>query len=261
MEIRSHCRTKQKWQWQLQSQVANTIVSLFSRYKTTGGWHKSVIRGKTTKLKLKRVPVKKVAPKKVQKKTIERKRASPKKKGVIKGDPVKGILAKMAEMDQVGLTEVKGEDVLKASGYGSCESKGFRNIAKELIKELDYLTKTTKNKVTTYTLTETGRNHLLETGAIVVVAEPKTNEEHHDQLLEILRKIVVAPRIKLEAVFQELKDGDWHSTPDLLSAADYGRPDSKGYRNIMSSLRKLDLLEKKGKDVRFNDKAFKFGRP
>jgi hypothetical protein len=205
--------------------------------------------------------MKKIAPKKVQKKSIERKRASPKKKGVVKGDPVEGILAKMAEMDQVGLTEVNEEDVLKASGYGSRESKGFRKIAKELIKELGYLTKTTKNKVTTYTLTETGRNHLLETGAIVVVAEPKTNEEHHDQLLEMLRKIVVAPNIKLEAVFRALKCGDWHSIPELLSAADYERPDSKGYRNIMSGLRKLDLLEKKGKDVRFNDKAFKFGRP
>jgi hypothetical protein len=256
MGIGFRCKAKQKWQ--LQSQIANTTVSLFSLYKTAGGWHKGAVQGKTTQLKIKRVPTKasinrnreKVAPKK----------AAP-KKAVIKGDPIESILAKMSEMDQVGFTGVKEQEVLSASGYSSRDSKGFRKIAKELIQELGYVTKNTKNKVTIYTLTERGRNHLLETGVIVVAAEPKTNQEHHDKLQEKLEKIVVAPKIKLEAVFKALRGGDWHSIPDLLSAADYGSPDSKGYRSIMFGMRKLDLLEKKGKNIRFNDKAFKFGRP
>ena len=186
-------------------------------------------------------------------------KAGPKKaapKGANKGDPVELILAKMGEMYQLGIKEVNESILLEATGYARHDSNGYRNAAKKVIKELGYVEKEKK----TYTLTESGIEYLLESGAIVIREEPKNTEEHHAQLLETL-KFVKAPKLKLEAIFELLADGRWHSIESLLAASEYNRTDSNGYRNIMSGLKNLDLLEKKGKTFRFSDKAFKFGRP
>ncbi|VEU33579.1 unnamed protein product [Pseudo-nitzschia multistriata] len=167
----------------------------------------------------------------------------------------------MAEMDQVGVSVVKEEVLLKATGYARSDSNGYRKATKELIKQLCYVTRTTKNKVTTYSLTEEGRKHLVDTGLIVVAAEPLNNEEVHAHFKEILKKSVKAPESKLEKVFETLGKGDWHTTKDLVNVAGYTRSDSSGYKNIMSGMRTLGLLEKSGSKVRFSDKAFRFGRP
>lgn len=167
----------------------------------------------------------------------------------------------MAEMDQIGVSEVKEEVLLKATGYAGSDSKGYRNATKELIKQLEYVTRTTKNKVTTYMLTQTGRDHLIDTGKIMVAAEPSSNEELHEQLKDILKKCVKAPASKVETIFGELVDGDWHTTKELVAVAGYQRSDSSGYRNIMASMNSLGLLEKSGGKVRLADKAFRFGRP
>jgi len=167
----------------------------------------------------------------------------------------------MADMEQMGITEVMESILLVATGYSRPDSNGYRDAMKQLKKELNYLEKTTKDKKTTYTLTETGRNHLVETGKLVIPEEPASNEEYHEQLLQNLGKIVKAPKEKLVAIFNTLKDGKWHSVADLLDASGYGRTDSNGYRNIMNGLKKFNLLEKSKKSIRFSDEAFKLGRP
>jgi len=190
---------------------------------------------------------------------VKKVKAAPKKavpKGAKKGDPVELILAKMGEMYQIGMTEVKESILLEATGYARHDSNGYRNAVKQVTKELGYVGKEKK----IYKLTESGIDYLLESGTIVIPEEPKNTEEHHAQLLGTL-KLVKAPKVKLEAIFELLADGKWHSIDSLLAASEYNRTDSNGYRNIMSGLKNLDLLEKKGKNFRFSDKAFKFGRP
>ncbi len=245
--------------------------------KVKGGWHKDLERS----LNIKRIPPKratsqKAAPKKAASKKIVPKeepkklaskkaarKAAPKKvtKGASKGDPVQGILKLMADNAQDDVTDVKEQDILNASGYSCRDSKGFRTVFRTLSKELGYVTRATKNNVMAYTLTEKGRNHLLETGLLVVAAEPKSNEEYFDKLKLKLERVVTAPEGKLQDVFDLLQDGEYHSMEDLLSASGYGSKDSKGFKTIMSGMRKLNLLEKKGKNLRFSDAVFKFGRP
>ena len=179
---------------------------------------------------------------------------------VNKGNPVDIILAKMAEMDQISVLEVKEEILLQATGYARHDSKGYRNAAKELIKERGYIVKTTKNKKTTYQLTEIGRKFLVDSEQIVVAPEPKNNDEIHEQLNGLLSKMVKAPPQKIEAVFNKLKDGNWHSIKDLVKVAGYERADSNGYRNIIAGMKTLDMLEKSKSTLRFTDKVFKFGR-
>ena len=190
-------------------------------------------------------------------------KAAPKRitKNASKGDPVLGILKLMADMAQVDVTDVKEQDILNASGYSCRDSKGFRTVFRTLSKELGYVIRATKNKIMAYTLTEKGRNHLLESGLLVVAAEPKSNEEYFDKLKLKLDRIVTAPEGKLEAVFYLLQDGEYHSMKELLSASGYGSKDSKGFKTILSGMRKLNLLEKEGKNLRFSETAFKFGRP
>lgn len=163
------------------------------------------------------------------------------------------IMAKMTEMYEMRIKEVDEAVLLEATGYSRHDSKGYRNAIKEVTKERGWVEKTK----TIYTLTDLGLKHC----AVKMPDKPKSNEEHHKQLLQTLEKLVSAPKAKLGAIFELLQDGKLHSVSDLLEASEYGRADSKGYRNIMSGLKKLGLLEKEGKDYRFSDKAFTFGRP
>jgi len=171
----------------------------------------------------------------------------------------------MAEMKQIGVLVVKEEIMLEATGYARQDSKGYRNAVKDLTKERGYITKTTKNKKTTYELTENGRTFLADSGQIVTTLEPSSNDELHQQMKGMLIKIVKAtPALKVAAVFNKLKDGKWHSVKDLVQTAGYARADSKGYRNIISGMKTLDMLEKSKTTTstfRFSDKNFKFGRP
>lgn len=171
------------------------------------------------------------------------------------------ILLTLAEMDQIGILEIKEESVLEATGYARHDSTGYRKACKKVQKELEYAIRSTKDKKTTWKLTEAGRDHLIQRGIIVIPEVPKSNEEYHAQLMETLKKIVKSPPEKLETVFLILEDGDWHSIPDILAATEYKRTDSTGYRSIMNGMKQLDLLEKNGKMIRFSDKAFMFGRP
>eukprot|EP00531_Pseudo-nitzschia_arenysensis_P008101 CAMPEP_0116144742 /NCGR_PEP_ID=MMETSP0329-20121206/16181_1 /TAXON_ID=697910 /ORGANISM="Pseudo-nitzschia arenysensis, Strain B593" /LENGTH=235 /DNA_ID=CAMNT_0003640219 /DNA_START=372 /DNA_END=1079 /DNA_ORIENTATION=- len=199
--------------------------------------------------------------KRIEKSASPKKAASKKAKKVDKGDTVETILLKLAEMEQIGILEVKEEFILKATGYARHDSTGYRKASKKIQKELVYAIRSTKDKQTTWKLTEAGRGHLIERGIIVIPEVPKSNEEYHAQLMETLKKIVKGPPEKLETVFRILSDGDWHPVPDLLTETGYKRTDSTGYRSIMAGMRKLDLLEKKGKMLRFSEKAFMFGRP
>lgn len=175
------------------------------------------------------------------------------KKGVNKGDPVNVIMTKMGEMYEVNIKEVDEAILLKATGYARNDSTGYRNATKKVIKEFGWVEK----KKSIYTLTDLG----LEYCAVEIPDEPKSNAEYHKQLLKNLEMLVSAPKNKLGAIFELLQDGESHTVSDLLEVSEYGRTDSTGYRKIMSGLKQLGLLEKKGKTVRFSDKAFKFGRP
>lgn len=224
------------------------------------GWQQIAGPRSTTKrVQPKRTLAKKTSPKKSSPKSQPIKKAAPKKataKKGVKGDPFDLMLGKMAEMYQLNIMDVEESVLLEATGYTRHDSKGYRN-AKKKIKDLGYM----ENKKTNFTLTESGRKYLLENGDIKIPDEPKTNEEHQEQLLENLIKLVAAPKAKIEAIFETLKDGGSHAVSELLEVSEYGRADCKGYRNTINGLKMLDLLEKDGKNWRFSEKAFKFGRP
>mmetsp|Transcript_3930 Transcript_3930/g.11142 ORF Transcript_3930/g.11142 Transcript_3930/m.11142 type:complete len:236 (-) Transcript_3930:683-1390(-) len=199
-----------------------------------------------------------VKAKPTQSKTIQRRRSGG---SGAKGDTASTILDKLAEMHRTGVKDVKETVLLKATGYAGPDTKTYRNAVRDLVKTLGYVTKTTKNKITTYSLTEVGRDHLIEIGKLVVAPEPTSNDELHRHLRATLGESVKAPVAKLERIFDELLDGQWHDLKDLVAVAGYLRSDSSGYKNIMASLKSLDLLQKSGRTVRFSDKVYPFGRP
>ncbi|OEU09240.1 hypothetical protein FRACYDRAFT_248575 [Fragilariopsis cylindrus CCMP1102] len=198
-----------------------------------------------------------------KKSAIKAKSTQTKKKQISKvkkGNPIDIILAKMAEMDQIGVTEVTEVILLQATGYARNDSTGYRSAIKELIKERGHIDKTSKDKKITYQLTTNGRKYLVDSGQIVVAPEPTNNDELHEHLKGMLSKMVKAPPQKLEAVFNKLKDGNWYSIKELLEVAGYAKADSTGYRRIISGMKTLDILEKSKDTLRFNDNFFKFGR-
>ena len=170
------------------------------------------------------------------------------------------ILAKMAEMDQIGVTEVMEVILLQATGYARNDSNGYRNAVKELIKERGYIDKTSKDKKITYQLTTNGRKFLVDSGQIVVAPEPTNNDELHEHLKGMLSKMVKAPPQKIEAVFNKLKNGNWYSVKELVEVCGYANSNTKSYRRIISGMKALDILEKSKHKLRFNDNFFKFGR-
>ena len=173
-----------------------------------------------------------------------------------KGDPIKAILTKMGEMKMIGINEVKEEELVKATGYARHDSKGHRNAVNHLVRDVAYIS---KNPGKVYVLTEKGYKHLIESGIIELPKEPANEEEYFEQLLGLLFKSVKAPKPKIQALWDTLKDEQPHPITELVKVAGYERPDSKGYRNIIKGMDTLELVEKcSNKCLKFTAKVFKF---
>jgi hypothetical protein len=68
-----------------------------------------------------------------------------------------------------------------------------------------------------------------------------------------------APSNAVFAIWDVMIDGEDHSGTELMAAAGYSRPDSKGYREVMKWFKMLDIVEKNGQNFKFTDKVYKFG--
>lgn len=157
-------------------------------------------------------------------------------------------------MRQVGIDQVDEKEILFKTGYARTDSKGYRNAIKELVKELGHVSKSKG----TLSLTGAGLAYIEENGLAVEV-KPATMEDHQAELRNALTEHAKAPATKSLAIWDVLVDGKTHSSTELLEAAEYQRTDSKGYREIMTWLRKLELLEKEGKCFKFSDKVYRYG--
>ncbi|CAB9509699.1 expressed unknown protein [Seminavis robusta] len=176
-----------------------------------------------------------------------------KKKGGGGGDTKDVILNYMAQMHSLGISEVTEAALLKETNYAGTDSKGFRNPMKELTKGLGYITKEAK----TYSLSDDGRQHLMEQGKLA--SPPATLEEKQAHQRELLGKMCKTPVAKLDAVWAILLDGKPHTTAELLTASGYKGADSSGYKSMMKEMKALNFLDEstgKGK-VKFSDKVLK----
>lgn len=171
-----------------------------------------------------------------------------------KGDTAEIIRSYLYGMHQINIHSVDEKDILLKTGYTRTDSTGYRKVMKQLAKEFGHVEK----KKGQLALTEEGHRYIAANGLTVQVL-PATNEEHQEQLKEIILKNAKAPEKALRSVWDVLVDGKAHTSDELLQATGYKRKDSTGYREIMKWLNKLELLEKNGKFVRFTDKVYRFG--
>ena len=74
--------------------------------------------------------------------------------------------------------------------------------------------------------------------------KPTTNQEVADHYKAKILKFSKGkvPALKLDAIWNVLSDMKPHERDELLAAADYKRPDSTGYREIMKWMKKLELV-------------------
>ena len=158
-------------------------------------------------------------------------------------------------MHRHGIDEVAESDVLLKTGYARTDSTGYRKAMTKLTKELHHVNRAGGK----LGLTEEGHRYIQENGLSVEVA-PATNKEHQEQLKETILKNPKAPAKALNAIWEVMIDGKWHTREELLEAAGYKRPDSTGYREVMKWLGKLELLEKDGTATfKFTDKVYRHG--
>lgn len=72
---------------------------------------------------------------------------------------------------------------------------------------------------------------------------PVTIEENQKQLREIVLSNAIAPEKEVLVIWNVLIDGKDHSGNELLTVAEYSRPDSTGCREVMKWFKKLELVE------------------
>ena len=140
-----------------------------------------------------------------------------------------------------GEVNVKEEHVVKAAGYERADSTGYRNAMKEL-KNLGYVEKSSKM----VRLTEKGLEYAQEKygDSNQNFQLPTTNQEVADHYKAKILKFSKGkvPALKLDAIWNVLSDMKPHERDELLAAADYKRPDSTGYREIMKWIKKFELV-------------------
>jgi uncharacterized protein YdcH (DUF465 family) len=157
-------------------------------------------------------------------------------------------------MKQMGQETVSEKDLLIKTNYSRTDSKGYRDAMKRLCE--DGHVKKTKGNVS---LTDDGMSFVEENRLADETVQVVTMEDHQAQLKDHIVKNADAPEPKVLAVWNFLLDGKLHDTSELLEVSGYSRTDSKGYREIMMWLNKLDLLEKAGKKFRFTDIVYRHG--
>ena len=152
------------------------------------------------------------------------------------------------------MNEVPEQDVLHKTGYARTDCAAYRKAMKELTKTLQHVTKS--NGVVS--LTAGGLGYLAQHGVQVQVTPP-TMEEHQEKLQQMVVNNANAPKKNILALWNLLLDGRNHAIAETVEVAGYQRTDSKGYRQIMSYLKKLELVEKKGDTYCFTDKMYRYG--
>jgi hypothetical protein len=157
-------------------------------------------------------------------------------------------------MHELGSKSVKETDVLFETGYARTDSKGYRVPLKKLTKELGYVNK------------KDGGLELTDDGLRVMESKhgskkPITNEENHEKLKAKLSAVAKAPERAVHAFWDLLIDGGLHTVQELLTATEYKRTDSAGFKNIMKACKQFDLCKKENGAYSFTDKVFPFGRP
>eukprot|EP00977_Amphora_coffeiformis_P026669 scaffold28921_cov191-Amphora_coffeaeformis.AAC.10 len=186
-------------------------------------------------------------------KAIKAKASSVAKKGP-KGDTVEIIRSYLFTMREMGINQVAEQDVLHKTGYARTDSVGYRKAMGKLTKALQHVTKS-KGIVS---LTPGGLTYLAQHGVQVKVTPP-TMEEHQEKLLQMVLSNANAPEKNILALWKLLLDGRIHAVSEMVKVAGYQRTDSKGYRQMMSYLKKLELVEKKGDDFCFTDNVYRHG--
>lgn len=157
-------------------------------------------------------------------------------------------------MKQMGQEIVSEKDLLIKTNYSGTDSKGYRDAMKRL-RDDGHVEKTKGN----VSLTDGGMSYVEENRIAEGIVEAVTMADHQARLKVHIVQNAKAPEAKVVAVWNVLLDGKLHDANELLKVTGYSGTDSKGYRDIMMWLNKLDLLEKDGKKFRFTDKMYHLG--
>jgi predicted methyltransferase len=164
------------------------------------------------------------------------------------------MLSYLYGMKQMGQETVSEKDLLIKTNYSRTDSKGYRDAMKRLCD--DGHVEKAKGSVS---LTDDGKSYVEEYGLAEETVQAVTMADHQALLKAHIVNNAKAPEAKVVAVWNVLLDGKLHDASELLEVSEYSRTDSKGYREIMMWLNRLDLLEKNGKKFRFTDKMYQLG--
>jgi len=173
-----------------------------------------------------------------------------------KDDTAEIVLSYLYTMRQAGILAVEENDVLAKTGYARTDSTGYKiKVTKELIKEQGHVQRSSGK----LELTTTGLKYIKANGLKVQV-KAATMEDHQLMLKETALDLSSkAPKQKFDAIWCIMIDGKLHTEEELLSATQYARKDSTGYKVIMGAFRKLDMLDKEKNGIKFSDKVYKYG--
>jgi hypothetical protein len=143
------------------------------------------------------------------------------------------------------------------SGYSHMKSKGFAKA----------ITKLTTDGIVQRSPSETGSVQFTKRGVELIspeciVPSIHSNSQVQERLLEIIYKKKGTPVDRVKKIWNCLLDGRAHSIPELLTASGYNHTNSKGFANMLSNLKELELTTQPGnKMLKLTDLAFPFGRP
>lgn len=160
------------------------------------------------------------------------------------------ICQSLAELDALGIQDAPRVFVAFFAGYSSVKTKTF-SVALTNLKQNGFVAYS-KGSVR---LTDLGKS-LVTQG----VEPPKSNEEMHERLCEMLRKLHGSGDV-VDKIFDTLSDGKAHKAIDVAVAAGYSSLKTKSFSSALSKMKDLGLLERSGKGaIQLTGTALPFGR-
>ena len=174
-----------------------------------------------------------------------------------------GIFQGMSDLQSIGKTEVLIKDVCTEAGYAGPDNKAFREAIKELVSE-ELLTKLKGGMVQV-------TQKAVDEGHMPKPKPPATNEDIQNQFWEKLTSKSAAnakikggfPKLdKLRLIYDCILDGNSHTKKHLCcEIGGYAGVDNKGFRNLMTRMKELGMIEIAGGNVTATSVLFPRGRP
>jgi len=165
----------------------------------------------------------------------------------------KDICRTLAELEDLNIKHVSKFLLANLVGYTCTNSRGFSTACSSLARSGC----TSRDG----SLTQLGRSAVPQCD----LAPPTNNEEMHDKIRDILRRLSsINPKKrmpKIDEIFGALADGKAHRCIDVANAGGYAGLNSKGYSTMVAVMKELGLINKPGQGlIQLADICFPFGK-